>query len=350
MPTRSALRHAAVARQDAAERRHQRVDRVQRRVAVHAGMEVARARADAHVEGGEPARRDRDRRLVPVLHAAVEDHADVGAALVLLQELDDRLAADLLLAVGDDAEVDRQGRPRRRAATRRGRASRAGPCRPRHRARTATRPGSSPRTDRSPRARAAPAAGRRSGRTRGRSARRAAPFDAADLADDERPLPVRDELGLAAAAPDLVGEPLGGALEVALVRRIGAHGRDAQELAELVEPGLVEDGHPRESSQIDHAPDVPGASLAVRRPRNSMKLRALGWSAASGARVRRRPAPPAGDVAGQGRQATSRSFAASASARSFFRLWFSICRIRSRVTLNVRPTSSSVRGCSPSSP
>ncbi len=48
--------------------------------------------------------------------------------------------------------------------------------------------------------------------------------------------------------------------------------------------------------------------------------------------------------------ATSRSVCESASARSFFRLWFSICRMRSRVTLKVRPTSSSVRGCWPSRP
>ncbi len=48
--------------------------------------------------------------------------------------------------------------------------------------------------------------------------------------------------------------------------------------------------------------------------------------------------------------ATSRSFWASASDCSFFSDWFSIWRIRSRVTLNVRPTSSSVRGCSPPSP
>src|SRR4029079_5289252 len=53
---------------------------------------------------------------------------------------------------------------------------------------------------------------------------------------------------------------------------------------------------------------------------------------------------------GRRRYATSRSLTASASARSFFRLWFSICRIRSRVTLKVRPTSSSVLGCWPSSP
>ena len=48
--------------------------------------------------------------------------------------------------------------------------------------------------------------------------------------------------------------------------------------------------------------------------------------------------------------ATSLSFWLSASAWSFFRLWFSIWRTRSRVTLNVRPTSSSVRGCWPSRP
>ena len=37
-------------------------------------------------------------------------------------------------------------------------------------------------------------------------------------------------------------------------------------------------------------------------------------------------------------------------AASFLSDWFSIWRIRSRVTLNVRPTSSRVRGCSPPSP
>src|SRR6185295_4416863 len=49
-------------------------------------------------------------------------------------------------------------------------------------------------------------------------------------------------------------------------------------------------------------------------------------------------------------QVTSRSFCASPNCCSFFSDWFSIWRIRSRVTLKVRPTSSSVRGCSPPSP
>ena len=38
----------------------------------------------------------------------------------------------------------------------------------------------------------------------------------------------------------------------------------------------------------------------------------------------------------------SRSRCASGSASSFFSVWFSIWRMRSRVTLNARPTSSSV--------
>ena len=38
----------------------------------------------------------------------------------------------------------------------------------------------------------------------------------------------------------------------------------------------------------------------------------------------------------------SRSRCASGSASSFFSVWFSIWRIRSRVTLKARPTSSSV--------
>ncbi len=65
--------------------------------------------------------------------------------------------------------------------------------------------------------------------------------------------------------------------------------------------------------------------------------------------ARRRYAGRAAAPAGV-RQATSRSFCASARLWSFFNDWFSIWRIRSRVTLNVRPTSSSVRGCSPPSP
>jgi hypothetical protein len=65
---------------------------------------------------------------------------------------------------------------------------------------------------------------------------------------------------------------------------------------------------------------------------------------------RARPKQPPGRTGKRNDQATSRSFWASASDCNFFSDWFSIWRIRSRVTLNVRPTSSSVRGCSPPSP
>ena len=41
-------------------------------------------------------------------------------------------------------------------------------------------------------------------------------------------------------------------------------------------------------------------------------------------------------------QVASRSRCASGSDSSFLSVWFSICRMRSRVTLNARPTSSSV--------
>src|SRR4029079_1144249 len=46
-------------------------------------------------------------------HASEKETAACAAACVLLQELDDRLPADLLLAVRDDADVDRERAVRR---------------------------------------------------------------------------------------------------------------------------------------------------------------------------------------------------------------------------------------------
>ena len=60
-----------------------------------------------------------------------------------------------------------------------------------------------------------------------------------------------------------------------------------------------------------------------------------------------RPAASARRAAAILRTITSRRRCASGSASSFFSVWLSICRIRSRVTLNAWPISSSVRGCSP---
>ena len=97
--------------------------------------------------------------------------------------------------------------------------------------------------------------------------------------------------------------------------------------------------------------DGAGEARHSRPPRlaHSRSARAVGAAAeerqdaAASTAVPPRPQPPE-------HQATSRTLDASASARSFFRLWCSICRMRSRVTLNARPTSSSVRGWRPSSP
>jgi hypothetical protein len=75
-----------------------------------------------------------------------------------------------------------------------------------------------------------------------------------NLADDERALAERHQLGLAAAAADLVRDPLGCPHDVLCVRRIGADRGDAQQLRELVEPGLLQDAHAGESSHARPPP------------------------------------------------------------------------------------------------
>jgi hypothetical protein len=64
--------------------------------------------AQRDVEVAEPARRDVERRQVAADHATVEDDRRVGATDVGLEELDDRVAARLLLAVAREANVHRQ--------------------------------------------------------------------------------------------------------------------------------------------------------------------------------------------------------------------------------------------------
>ena len=60
------------------------------------------------VEVREPAGRDVERRQTATDHDAVEDDPRVGAAFVALEELDDRVAADLLFAVAAEADVHGQ--------------------------------------------------------------------------------------------------------------------------------------------------------------------------------------------------------------------------------------------------
>ena len=122
------------------------------------------------------------------------------------------------------------GSGRRRRVKRSPRAaSRAVPCRPRPRARRATRPEARRRTGRSPRARAGPGAGRRSGRRRGRPApgRPAIPPTTSRPASWRSASPPRRRTAPATHSAARVTSAAG---------RVGAHARDREELAELVEP------------------------------------------------------------------------------------------------------------------
>ncbi len=61
----------------------------------------------------------------------------------------------------------------------------------------------------------------------------------ADLAEHELALAERRQLGGAADAPNQVADPLAGALDVLPVGRVGAHTRDCDQLRQLGAPGLV---------------------------------------------------------------------------------------------------------------
>ena len=165
----------------------------------------------------------------------------------------------------------------------------------------------------------------------------------ADLADDERALAPRDHLGAAAGARDEVGDPSGRGGNVRLVRRVGADGGNRDQLGELGDE-RVEGRHLHggvESSRDAGWPSWP--AIPAGRVRNLGSQLRITRSAEA-------QRDEADTLPSRLRYATSRTLLASANARSFFRLWCSIWRMRSRVTLNVRPTSSSVRGCWPSRP
>ena len=200
-------------------------------------MEVALARAHADVEVDEPPHGQVERRRVRPRHAAVEDEAGVGAALVGGEKVDDRVAADLLLAVEGDPDVDREGAllgEQARGLQERGRSC---PCRRPRRARRASRREAPARRDPTPRGRAARAAGRRSARRGGRSGRRRR--RSRRRSHRRRAGALRgDELGLARRrrgrtrrthSPDRTTSSAWAG--------IGAHARDAQPVGELREPG-----------------------------------------------------------------------------------------------------------------
>ena len=201
-------------------------------------MQIALARRHLDVEGDEAARRERERRDVHAHHATVEDDPRVRAPLVDLEVVDDRVTADLLLAVAREAQVDGQRirldellrclQQDEELALVVGDAARVRPLvLDRELERLAL-----PEVERGRRldvevpvhedGRGVLGVGRRW-----------------DVAQGELLLPERRQIGGAADAPDEVAHPLPCLLDVLPVRRIRAHGGNREEFTEFVAPGLV---------------------------------------------------------------------------------------------------------------
>ena len=116
-PGAQGLGNAPVAGQDGGERLHERVRRVQRRAAEDSGVQIALAGSHAHVEVGDAPGRNLEHGDAGLEHVTVEDHAGVSPTLVRLEEVHDRIASGLLLAVAGEPDVHRQralGREQRR--------------------------------------------------------------------------------------------------------------------------------------------------------------------------------------------------------------------------------------------
>ena len=94
--------------EDGAQRGHERVRRVQRGGAEHPGVHVGRARAHAEVQVDHAADADHEGRLAAADHPAVEDERGVGGTVVRIDPVHDRVPADLLLAVEGEADVHGQ--------------------------------------------------------------------------------------------------------------------------------------------------------------------------------------------------------------------------------------------------
>ena len=101
-------REPAACGQQAVQRGEEHVECIQRRTAEHARVQVALSGARFEMKVERAARRPVEDRRVGVEHPRVEDHARGGVAGVLVEEVDDRRAADLLFGVAAEADVDRQ--------------------------------------------------------------------------------------------------------------------------------------------------------------------------------------------------------------------------------------------------
>ncbi len=239
------LRDPPVLRDDRRERLHQRVCRVHGDAAVQARVEISLARSNPHVEVAEPPQRRVERGDPWLLHAAVEDDRRVRPTLVGSDPVDDRLAADLLLGVEGEANVDRKlpgSCELMRGADEHeelGLVVRdpAGeeptvPLGQLERRRV-------PEVERVGRLDVEVRVADDRGRSLGARAR-------TDLADDERSASVRrDGVGLSSRLANPSRNPLGCLDDVVRVCGIGAHGRDGDQLGELVAKLLVRRRHGR---------------------------------------------------------------------------------------------------------
>jgi hypothetical protein len=205
---------------------------------------VALTGPDAHVEVRNAARRQLEYRNPRLHHVPVEDHADVAATLVRLEEVDDRVAARLLLAVTSEAHVHGQ------CAL----GGQKSGCLEQHVELTlvvgdtpCVEPPVSylrleglalPLIERVGRLDVEVPVGDH-GRRRIGVGRRP------HLADHERMPDPLLYLGLTARGPNEVPHPLSSAANVAGVSRVGADARDAQQVVELVKPLSRRFGHGR---------------------------------------------------------------------------------------------------------
>ena len=214
------------------------MDRVERRAAVVPGVHVALAGLHLQVERDEAARRKPELGLLGTRHPTVEDDAGVRAALVRLEEVDDGMAADLLLPVGHDSDVHGQrvllakqlGRleEREELSLVVGDAARVVPAVPfgeleRRRL---------PELERRGRLDVEVSVDHHRRSLRAVGVRR-------DVADDEITLTHWHELRLAAGSLHEVPHPFGGPTHIVEVRRVGAHARNRDEFAQLFDPGLL---------------------------------------------------------------------------------------------------------------
>src|SRR5918999_1669168 len=259
----------------------ERVDGVEDGIAVDARVKVSLSGADADLERDEAACGDPDRGDVLPLHEAVEDHAGIRAALVGGQEVHDRVAADLLLAVAGDSYVHRQ-------RIRRGELGR----------RAELRVQLTLVVDGAARVEPAVANGRLEGRRHPLVERRRRLH--VEVAVDEnrgRILGVRGganlaygerissaagyDVGASAGLPNEVAHPLASASHVVGVRGVGANARDAKEVLELLQPRLIKLRHAervyfRCVSEVARKRERSAAGGRLCRPGGSLTRKTVG--------------------------------------------------------------------------